>query len=128
MVTLDKKINDQLQRQISKYNYENFHNLIHTTIEGHDEEIDTAKITEMKLAVDHYFDLYGSDNDEFKEFIKIISIYLTFIEKKPLHPPGILFSGGKTVYKNAEAYYCTAKKYFMKEDHSLCKYCVCHTA
>ncbi len=31
------------------------------------------------------------DDEEFKEFIKIISLYLTFIEKKPLHPPGNCF-------------------------------------
>jgi len=112
---------------MSRYNLENFENLLNSTFDGQDEEIDNQKLEDLKESIDHYFDDYALDNEEFKEFVKIISIYLTFIEKKPLHPPGIKFSGGNTVYESGNEYYCTGKKYFIKESRSLCNYCVCRT-
>ena len=120
------EITDELQGKMSKYNMENFKRLTETFNGDFDEEIDTTKLADLEGAINHYFALYAPDNEEFREFIKIISIYLTFIEKKPLHPPGIIFSGGGTVYENGEIYYCTGKKSFRKEDYSLCNYCVCH--
>jgi uncharacterized protein (UPF0305 family) len=61
---------------------------------------------------------------EFKDFIKIISLYLTYIAKKPLHPTGIIFSNESKVYQKEESYYCTGKAIFLKDKHSLCRYCV----
>jgi uncharacterized protein (UPF0305 family) len=124
LVKPKKKIDDNLQVKMSNYNLENFNRLTGTSYVGCEEEIDTAKLEDLKHAIDHYFALYAPDDEEFKEFIKIISIYLTFIEKKPLHPPGIVFSGGKTVYQRGNIYYCTGKKYFKKEEKSLCNFCV----
>lgn len=120
------KIDDQLQRKMSVYNEENFKRLTETSFTMDDEEIDTHRLENLEHAIDHYFELYVPENEGFREFIKTISIYLTFIEKKPLHPPGIVFSGGETVYENGGIYYCSGKKYFIKEDYSLCNYCVCH--
>ena len=124
LVKPKKKIDDSLQRKMSNYNLENFNRLTGTSYVGCDEEIDTDKLKDFKHAIDHYFDLYAPYDEDFKEFIKIISLYLTFIEKKPLHPPGIVFSGGKTVYQRGKIYYCTGKKYFKKEEESLCNFCV----
>jgi uncharacterized protein (UPF0305 family) len=125
LVKPEKKIDDELQGKMSDYNLENFKRLTRTSYVGVDDEIDTDKLEDLKHAIDHYFALYAPHDDEFKEFIKIISIYLTFIEKKPLHSPGIVFSGGRTVYQKGKIYYCTGKKYFKKEEESLCNFCVC---
>lgn len=117
---------DEVQGAMSSYNAENFRRLTEIPFSGKDEEIDTDELTALEESIDHYFELYAPDNIEFREFIKIVSVYLTFIEKRPLHPPGIIFSGGDTVYENKGIYYCTGKKQFKNEDHSLCKFCVCH--
>lgn len=111
---------------MSSYNQENFKRLTEAILSGKDEEIDTTKLKALEESIDHYFALYAPENNEFKEFIKIISVYLTFIAKMPLHAPGIIFSDGGTVYVNKGIYYCTGKKQFKKEDHSLCNFCVCH--
>ncbi len=124
LVKPEKKIDDELQGKMSNYNLENFNRLTGTSYLGCEEEIDTDKLEDLKHAIDHYFDFYAPYDEEFKEFIKIISIYLTFIEKKPLHPPGIVFSGGRTVYQRGKIYYCTGKKYFKNEEESLCNFCV----
>jgi uncharacterized protein (UPF0305 family) len=117
---------DEVQETMSSYNADNFRKLTETPFSGKDEEIDTKELTALEESIDHYFSLYAPDNIEFREFVKIISVYLTFIEKRPLHPPGIIFSGGDTVYENKGIYYCTWKKQFKNEDHSLCNFCVCH--
>lgn len=117
---------DEVQGTMSSYNAENFKRLTETPFSGKDEEINTNELTALEESIDLYFKLYAPDNIEFREFIKIISVYLTFLVKMPLHPPGIIFSGGDTVYENKGIYYCTGKKQFKNEDHSLCNFCVCH--
>jgi uncharacterized protein (UPF0305 family) len=91
-----------------------------------DEEVDAEELKDLQNRIDHYFSLYTPDDKDFKEFIKAISIYLTFIAKKPLHPPGIVFSNGEKVYKKDGTYFCTGKRIFIKDKLSLCKYCVCN--
>ena len=117
--------NDPVQNMMSEFNLENYNKLINSKFTGNDYEIDEKLLEDFKSSIDNYFNLYAPDDEEFKEFIKIISIYLTFIEKKPLHPLGIVFSGGYTVYQLGNSYYCSGKKFFIKEDKSLCNYCVC---
>lgn len=116
---------NSIHRTMSKYNFENFNEIINSSFEELDEEVDEEKLKDFQDRIDHYFSLYTPDDEEFKEFIKTISIYLTFIAKKPLHPPGIVFSNGNTVYKKDNVYYCTGKSVFIKDKLSLCKYCVC---
>ena len=110
---------------MSEFNLENFNRLMTSKFSGEDCEIDDKLLEDFKSSIDNYFKLYGPDDGEFKEFIKIISLYLTFIEKKPLHPVGIVFEGGYTIYQSGNSYYCTGKKLFIEEDKSLCNYCVC---
>ena len=113
-----------IQHAISEYNMKNFNEIIHSNFQEEDE-VDEKMLEDFKHSIDNYFNLYAPGNEDFKEFIKIISIYLTFIVKKPLHPPGIIFSNGTTVYENGDSYYCTGKRIFIKDNASLCKYCVC---
>lgn len=116
---------DSLNQTMSRYNLENFNEILNSSCNRSDEEVDEEKLKDIQNRIDHYFSLYAPDDEDFKEFIKAISIYLTFIAKKPLHPPGIVFSNGQRVYKKEDVYYCTGKRIFMKDKLSLCKYCVC---
>lgn len=110
---------------MSKYNLENFNEIVNSSFEGTDEEIDEEKLKDLQNRIDHYFSLYAPDDEDFKEFIKAISTYLIFIAKKPLHPHGIVFSNGNKVYKKGDVYYCTGKSTFIKDKLSLCKHCIC---
>ena len=122
--TLSDKDNNSLMDIISAYNLKNFNEILSLNFKGNDEEIDEKELKDFKLSIDHYFSLYAPDNEEFREFIKIISLYLTYIAKKPLHPPGIRFSNGSKVYQSEGIYFCTGKKIFIKDEFSLCRYCV----
>ena len=117
---------DSLNRTMSRYNLENFNEILNSSCSGLDAEVDEEKLRDFQNRIDHYFSLYAPDDEDFKEFIKAISIYLVFIAKKPLHPPGIVFSNGERAYKKNKVYYCTGKHIFIKDKQSLCKYCVCN--
>lgn len=111
---------------MSRYNLENFNEILNSSFDKLDEEVDEEKLKDLQNRIDYYFSMYAPDDEDFKEFIKAVSIYLTFIAKKPLHPPGIIFSDGGGVYKKDNVYYCTGKHIFIKDKLSLCKYCVCN--
>jgi len=124
----NKRLSDgetnSIDYKMSEYNLENFNQIVKSSFEWVDEEVDENKLNDFKESVDHFFKLYAPEDVQFREFIKIISIFLTFIAKKPLHPPGIIFSNSATVYQNGNLFYCTGKRIFKKDNLSLCKYCV----
>ena len=113
---------------MSRFNWDNFQEIMNSSPDDYTGEVDVEKVTDMETRIDHYFQLHGAGDDEFKEFIKGISIYLALIVGKPLHPPGIVFSNKTTVYERKGVYYCTGKKIFIKDELSLCKYCICHSS
>ena len=116
---------NSIHNKMSEYNLENFNQITNSSFTGSEEDVDEKKLNDFNESIDHYFKLYAPDDEEFKEFIKIISVYLTFIAKKPLHPPGIIFSNGATVYQRGNSFYCTGKEIFLKDNPSLCKFCIC---
>jgi uncharacterized protein (UPF0305 family) len=107
-----------------KYNLKNFNEIIVENLKDMILKLMREELEEFKLSIDHYFSLYASDDEEFRDFIKIISLYLTYIAKKPLHPPGIIFSNGSKVYQSEDCYFCTGKNIFIKDEKSLCRYCI----
>ncbi len=123
---MDKE-NNSIVAIISAYNMDNFNEILGSVIQENDNEIDDTDLEDFKLSIDHYFNIYAPDDQEFREFIKIISLYLTYIAKKPLHPPGIIFSNGSKVYQRDGNYFCTGKTIFIKDEFSLCRYCVAKT-
>ena len=121
---LSDKSDNSLMDIISAYNLKNFNEIMSLEYKGYDEEINEKDLEDFKLSIYHYFSLYAPDDEEFREFIKIISFYLTYITKKPLHPPGLIFSNGSKVYQSEGIYFCTGKNIFIKDELSLCRYCV----
>jgi uncharacterized protein (UPF0305 family) len=113
-----------IENIMSKYNLETYYEIINSSYGELDDEVNEDELKDLKNRIDNYFRLYAPDDEEFREFIKIISLYLIFIAKKPLHPPGIKFSNGTMVYKKDDIFYCTGKKVFIKVELSLCKYCI----
>ncbi len=116
--------NKSLQCAVSRYNLQNFREILDLSPAEVSGNVDAEKLHDLENRVERYFELYGPVDEEFKEFIKLISIYLTFIAHKPLHPQGIEFGDGTTVYQEGDIYFCTAKKLHINEQFSLCRCCV----
>lgn len=112
------------QNIMSKYNLKTFNEIIYSSYEELHDEVNEDELKDLENRINNYFSLYSPYDEEFREFIKIISLYLIFIAKKPLHPSGIKFSNGTTIYKKDDIFYCTGKKDFIKDELSLCKYCI----
>jgi uncharacterized protein (UPF0305 family) len=62
--------------------------------------------------------------ESFIKLSKIVVPYLIFIAKKPLHPVGMRFPGGKHIVEKNGVYYCPVKNR-QKNEYSLCEFCVC---
>ena len=120
------QLKNMVVKKISKIDDPKFLITINNIIESTKSKNDVFELNDFQKRIDYFFSLYASEDEEFREFIKLISLYLTFIAKKPLHPSGIKFSEGKGVYKEQNIYYCTAKSEFINDKMSLCKYCVCN--
>lgn len=125
IVKAPEKTDNSINSIMSRYNYENFQEILTSSINREDEDVDDFMVEDLKMRIDHYFSLYAPEDKSFREFIKIISTYLVFVAKKPLHPPGTVFKDGSRVYKGKDRYICTGKRKFMAEELSLCRYCIC---
>jgi uncharacterized protein (UPF0305 family) len=110
-------------QMLLKYNIETMLDLKHKILSTKDILIDDIKATNLKLAVDAYMDKYAPGQQKQKIFIRIISIYLTFIANKPLHPEGFFDPDGKSMYKNGQIV-CPIKPKEIHKSGSLCRFCV----
>ncbi|MHB9293889.1 hypothetical protein Holit_03008 [Hollandina sp. SP2] len=73
-----------LSQKLSKYNIETMIELKNKTFtENGNDFIDDMTIQMLKSAINTYMDKYAEGQKELKTFICIISVYLTFIAKKP---------------------------------------------
>ena len=109
---------------LTRYNYYTYKEIINRKHPGSlNIEVDENKVNDFKDRVDYYFEENSPGDYEYRDFIKYIALYLTFIVKKSLHPVGIK-SKDMTVTKEDSKFYCTGKKRFIKDRNSLCKYCV----
>ena len=113
---------------MSKYNRDNFEEIMELSVDKLDGHISEKELNNFKNRINYFFSINASEDDKFKQFIMSISLYLVFIAKKPLHPPGFMFPNGSRVYKNQDVYYCTGKNKFKEDNLSLCEYCICKEA
>ncbi|TQD25094.1 DUF2115 family protein [Methanolobus vulcani] len=110
---------------LARYNRQKFSELKERDCSEIFEEIDIGKLDDFSLRINKYMDEYAPNQRDLKEYTRIISTYLTFIMKEPLHPPGMFVTENQVIFENDGVYYCPAKSQHVLEDLSLCKYCVC---
>ena len=132
----DEEINP-ISKQVSAFNIENYYEIMTLDInddENDDEndEISDRLIEEIKDEIAKFFDGCSPESEDiFKRFITYICIYLSLIAKKPLHPVGMDFRDGKTVFTKEEDgkinYYCDIREEMKNrsKDYFTCKFCLC---
>ena len=124
-ILADNKDSNSVSSLMTKYNYNNFTEILNVNNIILNFTIDADKLKDFQYRLNNYLELYASDDADLKRYITGISTYLTFIAKRPLHPPGLEFSNGAKVFEKDGLFYCSGKRTFIKDDLSLCKYCVC---
>lgn len=123
--------------QMSTFNTQNYYeilsmNPLKIANSSEDKDIENKRIKKLKDNIDFYFEIYAPEDNIFKEFVKNITLYLSLIAKKPLHPVGMKFPNGKGVsYEKRDngkiSYYCSGKAIFINDKNSLCKDCIAKT-
>jgi uncharacterized protein (UPF0305 family) len=104
------------------YNYETFLELHRISPGSESMPVNEKKLWEMEAELDHYMVKYMPGEEEYKCFIRIVSVYLTFIAQKPLHPPGMFNKNGQASYKDGVAV-CPLRAGEIMKPGSLCRFC-----
>lgn len=87
--------------------------------------VDGSRLADFRMRIDRYMDDYGPDEQGFKAYVRTVATYLAFIAQRPLHPPGMVITGDRTIELRDGHWRCPAKKEQVRVPGSLCKYCVC---
>lgn len=110
--------------KLSIYNLETFLELQRAVPNDTPLPVNEKRLREMEMDIDNYMTAHMPGEEEYKAFIRIISVYLTFIARKPLHPPGMFNkSGSSTVYKGGMVV-CPLRAEELTKPGSLCRFCV----
>ncbi len=83
------------------------------------EDLDDKKVGEFIKKINENSKLVA-----FKKISLVVLPYLTFIAKKPIHPPEMIFLGGKEIKKAENKYFCPVKNKQINL-YSFCEFCVC---
>jgi uncharacterized protein (UPF0305 family) len=122
----DERYKDPLTKKLAKYNSETWDEIFALNI-TEDYEIKNGTIQNLKNDIDYYFDTYAGGDEETREFTKYISLYLALIAKRPLHPVGDDPAKDQVFLENGE-YKCKTRIMSIKDENSLCRYCICKNA
>ena len=112
-------------QHLAKYNLKIYSELRNRNCIDTLEEIDREKLEDFTLRINQYMDGNAPDQTDLKKYTRIICTYLTFIAKKPLHPPGMIVDDNRKIFRKGNNYFCPVKSKYILESMSLCEYCVC---
>jgi uncharacterized protein (UPF0305 family) len=118
---------DSIGSIMTRYNYNNFIEILNTSGIDPDLEVDDDKLKDFQIRIDSYLNAHAPDDADLRLYIKGITAYLVFIARKPLHPPGLKFDNGAEVTKKGDVFYCGGRRAFIKDDLSLCRFCICRS-
>ncbi|WP_048063485.1 DUF2115 domain-containing protein [Methanococcoides burtonii] len=121
---LPEKYKKAYSTELFSYYYETFMEIKGLRSNPVIEEIDIETYNEL---VKNYSQQFNEDPLEsyFQRFMSVVTPYLIFITKKPLHPVGMILPGGMTIMEPNGEYYCPIKNKQTEVDIALCKYCIC---
>lgn len=94
---------------LAKYNLKIFSELRKRNCIDIIEEIDREKLDDFTFRINQYMDENAPKQTDLKEYIRIISIYLTFIAQNPLHPQGMIVKDNQKIFKKGNNYFCPVK-------------------
>lgn len=108
----------------ARYNLETMLELKHRSAADFAEAIPLHYYQKFVEYINGYMDKYAPGQEDFKDYIRILNLYRTFVAKMPLHPPGMVMGAGQKVYQKGRDYFCTAKQQYIHEEGAMCRFCV----
>ncbi|WP_048152372.1 DUF2115 family protein [Methanolacinia paynteri] len=118
-------VSDTAASLVAEYDYAVYREIMDETCPAPDITIEPGRVEEFREALERYFDEYAPGENSLRRYIINISLYLVFIAKRPLHPPGIDFPDLKVIKGEDGQYYCGRKGRIFDGEPTLCRYCIC---
>lgn len=87
--------------------------------------VDDRKIDDFRKDITAYLEKNGTGNHGFNHYIAIVSEYLALVVRQPLHPLEVRHLENDPPEDTDRHKYCSWKGRYIKNDHSLCRYCNC---
>jgi len=111
---------------VAAYDYKAFTELLgRAQVSG--GEVDDAVLADFRRLIDRYMDVHAPGSEAFKDYVRTVSVYLAFVARRPLHPPGLRLAGDKEIALVDGAWRCPGKRKYAGDPGSLCRYCVCRS-
>ncbi|MFA5236549.1 MAG: DUF2115 family protein [Methanoregula sp.] len=110
---------------LGDYNYATYTEIRSRDPVEPDFPVDPGAVKECEEALGWYLERYAPGNSELKIYVTALSLYLIFIARRPLHPPGMAFSDTIRITKRGDYYYCTGKRRYQDDPAALCHFCIC---
>ena len=86
-----------ISQAMSKYDLDVFLEILSLDHVESDHRIDGRKLEDLTEKIEQYMDAQAPGQDQLKKYVRIISTYLVFIAKRPLHSPDITFFGNRKI-------------------------------
>lgn len=87
-------------------------------------DIDLEAFNEFALLLNQYLTDNAPGQENLQRYVRLTATYLTFIARKPLHPPGLFFADGQQLTAYGNTFYCPVKNNKQVPGMpSLCQYC-----
>jgi uncharacterized protein (UPF0305 family) len=118
---------EYINRCMKKYNSAVFSEIIGSTPQIKNRELDPNLIEEFSSRLDAYLDKNAQGQTDLKKYIRVVSLYLTFIAEKPLHPPGMVMRGIDRGISRDGKYFCFGPRSRKNEPIFMCQYCAAYT-
>jgi uncharacterized protein (UPF0305 family) len=112
---------------VAAYDYQAFQELLNRDMAPAGGTVDDAALAGFRELIDRYMDTNAPDDAAFKDYVRTVAVYLAFIARLPLHPPGMRFAGDKEIVLVEGTWRCPGKREFVRDPMSLCRYCVCRS-
>lgn len=110
---------------VAAYDYHAFKELLNPGQAPAGGTVDDVALAGFRELIDRYMDENVPGNAAFKDYVRTVSVYLVFIARLPLHPPGMRFAGDSEIALVDGTWRCPGKREFAGDPASLCRYCVC---
>jgi uncharacterized protein (UPF0305 family) len=110
--------------QVAEYNRQTLLEIRNRNSVDHITDIDPEIFAEFTVLLTRYLADNAPGQAALHNYVRLTATYLTFIVRKPLHPPGLVFADGQRLVCQGGIFYCPVKNRQSPGVPSLCKYCV----
>ena len=109
-----------------RYNYEAYLEITNPETIVVLSNVDNEVIVEFESILDAYMEAYAPNRSNLKNYIKLVSLYLAFVARRPLHPPLIMAPERHKGAIKKSGQYCIVGNADLDGRFPICQYCVAY--